>query len=214
VTEPKWTPIGRVRRRSGRGLTLVLHRGHYVVAQYGSFDHWASGEGLAVLGACRDHVVPGTPARAHFEARLAACCFVTSDVADGYRRAGDYDMAWSFNRDLGARILGGIAARRGPILLEDRIDLVRDSIRCAQAYVVDLDADVLEVLGVCRDAPLGPWERFADMPGRDGFYPVGRVAMFDLVNLPSDEVFVAEVERGELELMEVVGEKAGDAAAQ
>lgn len=165
------------------GLTCVFYQGRYVVAQHFAQGHVACDAGLTVLRSCRRHAMPGTLKRSHLESRLGACGFVSESIRLGWTP--------------GAQIIDQIAESEGKIFLYNCLDLAGDSARCAQAYVLDLDENVLEVLGGCRTEPIAAWERFAGLYAPEGFHPVGRLARFDLLDLPPDDRFVDEVQDAE-----------------
>jgi len=61
-----------------RGLTVMVRDGNTVVAQYGQWDHYPSGQGLTALAFCRD-VLATEDGRAAFADKLARCRFISKE---------------------------------------------------------------------------------------------------------------------------------------
>lgn len=148
---------------------------------------------------------------------LASC----DEIRDGFRtqighltnvcsallEAGDIDFAREYrirsylrpgsvthlSRDCSAQILYAILMRDEPggLPLIDERGFAGDSRRCEWAYVIDLDADTLEIYEGRNREPTPQESRFptgADWleDGGYGFFPVRLVKTYDLSALPED----------------------------
>jgi hypothetical protein len=120
-----------------RGLTKVIKNDKVVVAQYGQWDHYPSGQGLTALRFLRDE--------ANVD-KLDKGLYWLYEVDDAsveetLNRTGDnFATAYpSLIRDTGAEILELIANAKGalPILLNT--DFEEDELFCEGVFTVDLD---------------------------------------------------------------------------
>jgi hypothetical protein len=120
-----------------RGLTKVIKNDKVVVAQYGQWDHYPSGQGLTALRFLRDE--------ANVD-KLDKGLYWLYEVDDAsveetLNRTGDnFATAYpSLIRDTGAGILELIANAKGalPILLNT--DFEEDELFCEGVFTVDLD---------------------------------------------------------------------------
>ncbi len=201
-----------------RGLTAVYFDGAYRIAQYGQWDHYPGGQGRTVLAFCRKLRDPAYLSQ--FATALAACRFVTKDeIRAAYARVG-VDPACSYltmeqaraferelpfiNRDHGAEVLELVARGTYPLLLQDSITFAADSLFCEWAYVVDLEANTLEVFkGFNTEHPLAESDRFAWLnPIASGenfayratpYHPVRLAAKWSLDALPTEQAFLCEL---------------------
>lgn len=131
-----------------RGITEVIFEGKTVIAQYGQWDHYPSGQGLVAFKFLKS---PGNidslinnlgliyyPSTAELDNMYAPYTnengMMTMD--DGDRFNNDYP---SLTRDTGARILEVIATATEsvPIYLSD--DFKDDALMCEGVYTVNLD---------------------------------------------------------------------------
>ncbi|KAL1616655.1 hypothetical protein SLS54_008222 [Diplodia seriata] len=137
-----------------RHLILVYYRGQYHIAQYGQYDGYPSGAGLIIL---------------RFVSSPANVAKLKSVLADAdrtlYTPTGAQVDAWNFemakdafnpeavaicpsvNIRTGAKILDIVAEAtpEKPVPIVKEMEFLADSLYCEFAYVVDLDADALEV---------------------------------------------------------------------
>jgi hypothetical protein len=187
-----------------RNLIAVQLDGEYRVAQYGQWDGYPSGQGAEVLEFLSNWDRP------LFEKKLRAVNFYTPDeLAAIWREAGadeagyiNYDAAQrqhrrtpEISRDAGADILKMVQDRPEGIALKNSIDFAGDSLMCEYAYVIDLDANVLEVFKGFNNEPLPEGARFTNAPRRgDEYYPVRLAASYPLGALPTVEKMVADVD--------------------
>jgi hypothetical protein len=129
----------RKRNKMGtRGLTKVIKNDKVVVAQYGQWDHYPSGQGLTALRFLRDE--------ANVEKLDKGLYWLyevnSDDVSKLVERIGDdnFETAYpSLIRDTGAEILEMIANAKGalPVFLDS--DFEKDELFCEGVFTVDLD---------------------------------------------------------------------------
>jgi hypothetical protein len=121
-----------------RGLTKVIKNDKVVVAQYGQWDHYPSGQGLTALRFLRDE--------ANVEKLDKGLYWLyeidSKDVGELVDRIGEERFVKvypSLIRDTGAEILEIIANAKGalPILLDT--DFENDELFCEGVFTVDLD---------------------------------------------------------------------------
>jgi hypothetical protein len=194
-----------------RHLIVVVNDEKYPVAQYGQWDGHPGGQGKTVLTFCRDHLA--TPeGRAMFREKLKLCRFVTEQEhtamwasvgADdsglvGMDVAEKFSAKWpQLSRDCGALVLAYVWNAQDNVLLKDETNFAADSLFCEWAYVVDLDAGMLEGYKGFQQEPLPATERFAHLYTRverrnnDQYYPIRMRASWPLAALPTDDEFYA-----------------------
>ncbi len=121
-----------------RGLTKVIKNDKVVVAQYGQWDHYPSGQGLTALQFLRDeNNVDKLDKGLYWLYEVN-----NDDVSKLFERIGEdnFETAYpSLIRDTGAGILELIANARGalPVLLDT--DFENDELFCEGVFTVDLD---------------------------------------------------------------------------
>jgi hypothetical protein len=121
-----------------RGLTKVIKNDKVVVAQYGQWDHYPSGQGLTALRFLRDEANVDK-----LDKGLYWLYEVDSDdVSKLVERIGDdnFETAYpSLIRDTGAEILEMIANAKGalPVYLDSGFE--DDELFCEGVFTVDLD---------------------------------------------------------------------------
>lgn len=195
-----------------RHLTAVQLDGEYKIAQYGQWDGYPSGQGIDVLKflntanleAFRDKL-----RRVHFstpEEQEAA--WVEAGASPGSKLAsisvGDALKKThpELSRDTGAGVLDVVLRSTAPekLVLGNAIKFAQDSLFCEWAYVIDLDANILEVYEGFNKNPVaegrfaGPVQIGHDGPGSDGYGPVTLVKTYPLNALPSEAQFLADLE--------------------
>lgn len=185
-----------------RHLIAVVHGGQYKIAQYGQWDGYPSGQGVNVLQFCRDVL----PARmAEFKTRLDALkalddeelkrrwteCgakpdseFVSMEVS---RKFTDR-YPW-LSRDAGSKILHYVLdGTADGVRLS--VEFAADSLFCEWAYVLDLDAEVLEVYTGFQETAHSEG-RFASLASKEReYFPVRLLRSLPLSALPSDAEFL------------------------
>jgi hypothetical protein len=186
-----------------RNLTAVFADGEYKLAQYGQWDGYPSGQGKIALKFARGALCISA-GRQDFKGQLAKVRFVEQDeLASMYATVGvtgswcnmdqvnAFNRKWPyFSRDHGARILDLVMNANDEVLTRNEITFAASS-SCEYAYVVDLDKNTFEAYEGYNKTPLDPSERFADMPGQDGYYPVRLRGSWSLDALPTDEELMA-----------------------
>lgn len=170
-----------------RHLTVVKLDGAYRVAQYGQWDGYPEGQGATVLEFLQSWN------RSEFEAKVRASAFLTEDDVKAINAQikaeglGDrWQNKWpALTRDTGAEILRLIQDSEPGIKLKNSISFAADSLFCEWAYVLDLDANALEVFKGFNKSPLAEGERFFGMKDEDpkanpDYHPVRMVARYDI----------------------------------
>ncbi|EXE17198.1 hypothetical protein J558_2879 [Acinetobacter baumannii 1106579] len=194
-----------------RHLICVQHNNEYKVAKYGQWDGYPSGQGVGIL-----EFLKGGFNKALFIQKLDNIFEPTDEqVKAWYREAGntrddgyvDFEVSKrfsakypSFSRDAGSDILGIIQNSESPIPMRKYLEFAAESLFCEWAYVIDLDKNTFEVFQGFNKTPLDRSERFASVTSpnsNEGYYQVKFLESFDLDNLPSEEDFIAQLEREE-----------------
>ena len=137
------------------------------------------------------------------------CSFITDDEyrdlvkdytnADADKFFGKYPQ---FSRDTGSGILNLIADADNGMKLRDDYNFAADSLFCEWAYVIDLDKNTFEIYKGFNQTPLEANERFfgmvceryANRKASDTYYPVRLKKVFSLLDLPTIEEFLEELE--------------------
>jgi hypothetical protein len=178
-----------------RHLIAVQLDGQYRIAQYGQWDGNPSGQGEIVLNFLEEWRRP------EFEAKLRAASFMTEEEMEALsariEREG-LEIGWSerwpeLSRDAGAEILEMVQHADAGIKLLDEIGFATDSLFCEWAYVIDLDAETLEVFKGFQKEPLPETERFFGFELKypnevcEGYYPIRMIASYPLDAPPTLE---------------------------
>jgi hypothetical protein len=176
-----------------RHLIAVVLDGEYRIAQYGQWDGYPSGQGVSVLAFLRGMD------RQRFEANLRASSFMSeADLAalkaDITKRGLEdrWQKKWPhLSRDAGADVLRMVM--ESPRKLKDSRSFAADSLFCEWGYVIDLDANKLEVYeGFNTTTPLTPTDRFYGFTEPDvspEYQPIRKVHEWPLDALPPDDEF-------------------------
>lgn len=138
-----------------RHFVGTIMNGKYVIAQYGQWDGYISGQGATVLKFLAQMDID------IFKEKLNNCRFVSKqEIRQMYVNAGDseqntkgwvtFEVAEAFNkmypsmsRDTGAKILQLVYDSESEIPLCDEKDFLSDSLFCEYAYVINLDTNKL-----------------------------------------------------------------------
>lgn len=191
-----------------RNLTCIYHENKYKVAQYGQWDGYPSGQGVAILTFLKKANIK------KFIEKLKKVRFIDKDGKDktfleeynkncpqwgnklDKRTSEQKEWFGKYaSRDIGGKILSNILeSKNEEILLTDRIDFAKDSLFCEYAYVIDLDKNVLEVYRGFNKNPLSKEERFYNDNVKNGeYFPIKLWKTFDLNKLPSKKEFLKEL---------------------
>lgn len=180
-----------------------------MIAQYGQWDGYPEGQGLKIwrfvwknagnllrLKAGLDHIkIITDEERDQFIPDLSGNLdpVLRAQIAAGVDLVPD-----SLSRNTGAGILelAAQATEERPVKVVNNLEFVDNQLMCEWVYVLDLDADVLEVY----NSGHGGWEfSVSDIKGHDRFKEVGGgktalIKSFKLAELPdSEKAFVAEL---------------------
>jgi hypothetical protein len=187
-----------------RNLIAVHVEGQYKIAQYGQWDGYPSGEGLATLGFSR--TIVDQAARQAFADKCRAAKFLTQEDIDRINaelKSGAASMDaggkyQQFSRDRGAEILRIVSQHEPGILLKNSLSFAGDSLFCEWAYVIDLDKGTLEAFKGFNQTELAEGERFAapglELEKTNGYHPVRHLKTYQLDALPDDDQFIKDLE--------------------
>lgn len=196
-----------------RNLTAVLVNSTPVIAQYGQWDGYPSGQGRTALNFCRKYLKTQQGRDAFME--KAKRCRWENDTEvsefnksigceDGWmnmEQAAKYHAAFPYmNRDHGAKILHMVhdAPADETIVLTNSYDFAQNSLFCEYAYVVDLTSNRLEAYIGFQKEPLPEGERFSGLGRTDGgYYPVRFVKSWDLNKLPTFRDFERAIKKAD-----------------
>lgn len=186
-----------------RHLIAIVQDGAPKVAQYGQWDGYPSGQGADIvgflagadLGAFKDYVRAARSVGREEANALRRAEFVRLGVTPNThglvpaQSAADVDRALPWcSRDFGAKVLPYILTAKGVPVLNSDWEFAEDSLWCEWAYVIDLDADTLEVYkGFQTEAhDSGRWAAGEPKPnvvaGAD-YYPVRLIATVPLAGI-------------------------------
>ena len=181
-----------------RNLTIVQLDGAYKVAQYGQWDGYPECGGIEALTFARK--LADAAVRSRFEANVRKCRYLTESEIDEINNrihAGEITN-WQkvypeLSRDTGRRILDMIYGHEEGLRLNSEIGFAADSLFCEWAWLIDLDANRFEAYEGSNKEPLREDDRFAFLNGKAerGYYPIRKVAEWDLNVLPDDETFLS-----------------------
>jgi hypothetical protein len=158
-----------------RGLTKVVYEGEIKVAQYGQWDHYPSGQGVAILSFLRGEgnlelLKNGIKnIKAISDEILDKYVneftdnekgFMTMDEAESFK-----DKYPSLSRDTGGEILSVVANSTNEIPLVLNAEFENDDLFCEGVYTVDLDQSMF----ISRYADRLLVFMFNDLPTDEGY---------------------------------------------
>lgn len=198
-----------------RNLICVYLDGEYKVAQYGQWDGYPEGQGIACLEFLRDKVN-----WLLFAERLRRLSWIDDRKLKLIRKpyqhpSGGMTMEMSdlfeqtypeFSRNTAAEILELIQDDKLMMnKLVDNLDFAAED-DCEWCYVIDIDKGSFEVYEGWNKEQLTPDERFYELDRelnngskKRPWHAAKLRAMFDLNNLPDNETFLREFSGGEEE---------------
>lgn len=188
-----------------RNLTIVRFENKTVVAQYGQWDGYPSGQGSLILSFLLEsdkvELLKQTLPKVRFqrdEDVLQQKEFLHSIGAeDGCMNFEQYEKFKKqyplHIRDVGGDILERIIQEKEApeIVLIDSSYFASDSLWCEWAYVVDFDQKTFEVYEGLNKKGISPEDRFFNLyDGKSDYYPIKMLVSFPLEQLPSEEAFL------------------------
>ena len=191
-----------------RGLYCVIHKEKVVVAQYGQWDAYPSGQGVDILNFIKNNSIT------MFKDKLKQVKFINKakqkeidkwlkaiGCENGWMnmtQSGLYKEKYSYlSRDIGGAIFETIlhAPQGETIWLHNQIEFAAESLFCEWAYVLDLDSEKLEVYGDFNQTRLPKSQRFnyleAGTKGNE-YLPIRCIKKFNFKRLAkmTEEQFV------------------------
>lgn len=170
-----------------RNLIAVKTDGKYKIAQYGQWDGYPSGQGVEVLDFLKSTNLKD------FRERVRATRYLSKSECEALTN-------WSathpqLSRNQGAKILGLVNG--GVVELIDTLAFAGDSLMCEFCYVIDFDSETFEVFeGFNKDKITeGRFVSGDPVLDKKGEYePVKLAKSYSLNSLPTEEVFLADLE--------------------
>lgn len=184
-----------------RHLISIYQDGEVKLAQYGQWDGYYGGQGDAIVSFLRAvdlDAFKGQVRKSRMLSReevrdlwVAAGAepdaqFVNMEVSKRFKEANP-----QLFRDSGSDTLAYIMEAEEPLLAPDSTAFAADSLFCEYAYVIDLDTMVFEVYLGFQEEPHEEG-RFHGLPRDGDYYPVKIVAKFELADIPSRWISIAE----------------------
>lgn len=186
-----------------RNLTMVAKDGQIVLAQYGQWDGYPSGNGVVVLNFLKNEMKDNFAEQVDKLRDIKTTDIIKKMTGVTLEELTDEMDAKlmkenpQLSRDCGAGILKVIQDNKNDVLMVyNNVDFAADSLFCEWAYLVDLDKQVLEVYKGFNTSPLDKDERFEFLTEKsEGEYkPIILVKKYSLLDLPSEEDFLKELE--------------------
>lgn len=182
-----------------RNLTMVISNNQTKVAQYGQWDGYPDGVGLGVLEFIRGVDLP------EFKKNIDKIKWLTDEQIDEINKTESWDTKYPYlSRDASSEVLNAIHYGKmnigsnyngvsqidvSVIGLLNKEGFAKDSLFCEWGYVIDLDKNSLDVYtGFQKEKQEG--NIFGENPNEGGYYPIAKIASFDLKDLPSNDDFL------------------------
>lgn len=182
-----------------RNLTMVIKDAETKVAQYGQWDGYPSGQGATALEFLRGCDFE------KFKEKLNKIRWITDEEIGTVEN----DKNWTENypylsRNCGAEILELIYDTDDVKFLQNSEDFAADSLFNEWTYVIDLDKNTFEVYTGFNKTPLTENDRFFKLSYEpehrtEKYYPVKLLKSYSLLELPTVESFIDELEKLEKE---------------
>lgn len=200
---------GRIKSIKGnmgtRHLIAAKTGGEYKIAQYGQWDGYPQGQGIAVLRFLHNFA-SHLPA---VEEKLRELSFYSKEeyaeeILDKYwenEGGGNYYLSYGspekerwdrecrhLSRDAGSEILDMVMNSKVPLKLRNELSFAGDSLFCEWAYVIDFDTGTFEVFEGLNKSPVveGRFttaEFGVDRDGQIEYHPVKLVFSWPLDNI-------------------------------
>lgn len=196
-----------------RHLIAVAVDGEYKIAQCGQWDGYPEGQGVDVLKFLSESKNIELLREKLKRVRFLDFGGQDKDFIEAYEKnspiyVGDPDPRteeqrhWFdtyIDRGLGAKILNSVAySEDDEILLKNSIGFAGDSLFCEYAYVIDLDANTLEVYNGFNENEITEG-RFVsgdptfDIDASSKYEPVTLIKVYSLDNLPDRDTFISDL---------------------
>ena len=182
-----------------RGLTMVIEQEKPVIAQYGQWDHYPSGQGATILDFLRKNDLKA------FREKLKNIRFINESEVEEIDRKSKADKNYNWikeypqmSRDVGGDILEMAMKHEGEFLLQDHSKFAGDSLFCEYAYVVDFDKNTFEIYKGFNKTPLvegiDRFFSYFEQPEHrtDVYYPVKLLKSYSLDELPDEEQMIED----------------------
>lgn len=188
-----------------RHLIAVVADDEYKIAQYGQWDGYPSGQGVDILKFLHETNI------VEFKNTLRNVRWITQeewdDIIENHSDGGsiifgsDHAKYWEtqlkrFSRDTGSDILAMVRDGEATTL-RNNISFAGDSLFCEYAYVIDLDNLTFEVYKGFNKEPVTHGRFLSSdesLTRTDGYEPVKLIKTYSLIDLPSNEQFLADLE--------------------
>ncbi|OBT61784.1 hypothetical protein VE03_09085 [Pseudogymnoascus sp. 23342-1-I1] len=198
-----------------RHLICVFYRGRFVIAQYGQLDGYPEVQGLKIVAFLKTagnierlkqglaHISNPTAAEVQ-EIENAATRAEQEHLADlgaVLRHGADLRrLKWAHCPSMSPEMSAGIleivaeATAEAPVPIKLGLEFIHDRLFCEWAYVVDLDAEVLEVFHGVEKERGGSSQRFKGVDGAEAGWVPSFVKAFAFAELQETDVdFVGSI---------------------
>lgn len=181
-----------------RHLICLYYNGRIIVAQYGGHDGHPSNTGRDIMVSLSDP---------RFIRRLRAnVTLIRQGESD--RDYSEWHGGGSIDENAGSSVLDDIAYAEGPLLHSFNLEFASEGGFCEWVYLVDLDAEVLEVYSGASDFQMNRMQTRPAMRGRLAEAGVRQQLLrvtIPFIDLPGDkEELVSACTAGDEEVEEVV----------
>ncbi|OBT74565.1 hypothetical protein VF21_07555 [Pseudogymnoascus sp. 05NY08] len=201
-----------------RHLICVFHRGRFVIAQYGQLDGYPEGQGFTIIAfllgagniarlkAGLTHIYTPTAeevSEIEKEASQMVHEYWEKSVREGFSLRGKIQAAcptMSPETSAGVLELVAKATAEAPVPIQQKLTFINDGLFCEWGYVIDLDAEVLEVFCGLEKEHEGSSKRFKDVEGAEEGLVPSLIKSFAFAELPEKKDDLVRVVNGALEL--------------